>query len=223
MSWVVAIAVVFVVVLKVLEYSTSYHDLVLQSLFFKNSPISVKFETLVKERRSIQEENKSISAQDNYAKWTKNNRKLDKLDKEITELGAQLKAHNEQIKGHLKKVKLLLLTVPFLCFKLWKGKHIVYNLPHHQMFPQLVAGVWSQGWLYLAILPLQLAKSIVTGSSFAIETASFPHMGVSLGIWLWALNNVISNIEFMTMQLWAKPVSKPSKKLEIVTDEIKVD
>lgn len=226
LSWVLVVAVLYFILIKLVHLSEPYHDSWLESLFFKNHPVTLKFHDLIKERKHIRDENKSMSAQDNYAKWTKNNRKLDKLDKEIDDLANQMKANNEKLKGGLKKLKLVLITVPFLLFKLWKGKHIVYNLPDHQMFPQLIAGVWSQGWLFLALLPLQIAKKMLLSSKSAveIETATIPHLGISLGIWLWALERVSSNIEFLIKQFMTNNVQRPaSENLEINVDEIKMD
>lgn len=226
LSWVIVVAVFYFILIKFVHLSKPFHDAWLESLFFKKHPVTLKFHELIKERKQIRDENKSLSAQDNYAKWTKNNRKLDKLDKEIDELAKQLKANNEKVKGGLKKLNLVLITVPFFMFKIWKGKHIVYNLPDHQMFPQLIAGVWSQGWLYIALLPLQIVKQMWFGSKTAvdIETATFPHLGVSLGIWLWALERVSSTIEFLIKQFNANGVKKPkTENLEIKTDEIKMD
>ncbi|KAL3234808.1 Golgi to ER traffic protein 1 [Nakaseomyces bracarensis] len=223
-SWVIFVAVFYFILIKLVHLSQPFHDAWLESVFFKRHPVTVKFHELIKERRKVREENKSLSAQDHYAKWTKNNRKLDKLDKEIDELAGQIKANNEKVKGSLKKLKLVLITVPFLLFKLWKGKHIVYNLPDHQMFPQLIAGVWSQGWLYIALLPLQLVKQTLSGSTVDIETATIPHLGVSLGIWLWALERVSSTIEFMIKQFGSRSIQKPiTENLEIKSDEIKMD
>ncbi|CCD24677.1 GET complex subunit GET1 NDAI_0D03630 [Naumovozyma dairenensis CBS 421] len=219
-NWVIATSLVFVTINKFLQYSTSYHaswmSKIIQHSVHKKSYDD--YHKKLQERLELQEENTTISAQDNYAKWTKNNRKLEKLNEEIKALGIQLKSQQSSIEKQMKKFKLVTLTAPFIILKLWKGKFPVYYLPHSDMFPKIIGGVMSQGWLYLALLPLQILR----GSS-KVETQGEESMAiqvsVSLGIWLWALMTVISTVEFLINQLvFTKEVKKP-----VVIEEEKIN
>lgn len=187
------------------------------------------YEKKLKERLQLQEENHSISAQDNYAKWTKNNRRLEKLNEDLKSLSEQLKVQRNQTTKLLKSVKLVSLTVPFLILKLWKGKFPVYYLPHAEVFPKIIGGVLSQGWLYLGLLPLRILR----GGNKVEELDIVPKVSVSLGIWIWAFTSVLATLEFLVNQfVFTKKLNKPilktapteAEKVEFIThDEVELD
>ncbi|GMM57778.1 GET complex subunit [Maudiozyma humilis] len=206
-NWVLCAAIVFVVAGKVLQYTSAHHEAWVGRLTQGATPAYKAYAAKLHEQKTLQEENHSISAQDNYARWTKNNRKLDKLAGEVKELRAQVLSQQGQGRKLLKNSRLLLLTLPFLGLKLWKGKEIVYYLPSSRLFPHLLNGTWHQGWLFLAMYPLKLVLSRVNSVydvSFVTEKLtvfSGPAVGVSLGIWLWALTSVLASIEFVVNTL----------------------
>ena len=207
MSWVICVSILFILLNKFLQYTTTYHEKWVAA--FSPMPqiriASQKYAAIVKERKHLHDENQSISAQDNYARWTKNNRKLSKLDSDLESLRQNLKQITDAQNGLLKKLKLVGITIPFLILKLWKGKHIVYDLPSKDTYPVIISGVWSQGWLYLGLLPLNILRGIDSSKKIA-------NFGVSLGIWLWALQKTIDTIEFLLQQfLFQKEVDEPVK------------
>lgn len=164
----------------------------------------------LKEKNHLVEANNSISAQDNYAQWTKNNRKLDTLKKEIDQLKENLLEFNKTKLNQWNKLTKVLITLPFLGFKLWKGKQIVYELPSNRCFPSVINGVWHNGFLFVAMAPLNFLRF---GSIHQLAVTETFHFGVSLGIWCWALNTVISTIEFIVNQLFLQEkVQTPSTK-----------
>ena len=227
-NWVLALAIVFLTVTKVLQYTASKHEAWTGKLTQGSTPAYQAYVAKVHEQQALQEENHSISAQDNYAKWTKNNRRLDKLALEVKELKAQVHAQQGQSQKLLKNARLLLLTLPFLGLKLWKGKEIVYYLPSSKLFPHLLNGTWHQGWLFLAMYPLNLVLSRLNNVydvSFVTSKLTVfngPAVGVSLGIWLWAVTSVLGSIEFVinTLVLGEK-LQAPVKQAEKVKKEKK--
>ncbi|CCF58915.1 hypothetical protein KAFR_0F03190 [Kazachstania africana CBS 2517] len=185
---VVIIALFLVAVTKFIDYTAKYHSNWLMALSLKtNSKDTREYNSKLRKQRQLIEENHSISAQDNYAKWTKNNRQLDKLKIELSELDSKIKLNSKNLHAIFHKLKLITLTLPFFVFKIWKGKEIVYYLPTNDTFPYLISGVWNNGWLHLVLTPL----NYILGRQTSMSTK----VGVSFGIWIWALTNVISNIE----------------------------
>ncbi|QLG73319.1 hypothetical protein HG535_0E04030 [Zygotorulaspora mrakii] len=222
-NWVVYVALIYLAINKLLQYTISHHKQWKSKLPFPNVRVSrQRFLEKRHEIRKLQIENRLISAQDNYAQWTKNNRKLTKLEKELSSIKEELTkavAKNDKLLGTLK---LVVLTLPFLALKLLKGKHIVYHLPKSDVFPQLMSGVWTKGWLYLGLAPLQMLR----GRS--MSAVSITEVGVSLGIWLWALQRVVDTIEFLIKQLFLESaVTRPEPKVqevhEINSDKIELD
>lgn len=211
-NWVVYACVFFVLLSKLLEYTSSYHDkwIAQLSLSPQTRNVSQKYHETLQQRVRLQEENHSISAQDNYARWTKNNRKLSQLDKQLAGLREQLQATNASSKKFLSNVRLIGLTIPFWIVKIWQRSHIVYRLPRADMFPRLVTGVWARGWLFIALAPLNFVRK----GSF--QSLDFADTGVSLGIWIWALQKTVNTVEFLVKQLIlqekvAPPKGEPSK------------
>lgn len=225
-NWVIFVALFFLFVNKALQYTLAHHKQWKSKLPFPN--VRVIRQKFIKKRQEItklQIANRSISAQDNYAQWTKNNRKVTQLEKELSAIKVELTAavaKNDKLLGRLKLVS---LTLPFLGLKLLKGKHIVYHLPKSNVFPKLMSGVWTKGWMYLALAPLQMFRSR------SMSTATITEVGVSLGIWLWALQRVIDTIEFLVSELLLAPaVQKPKTKNveeekvhEINSDNVELD
>ncbi|QLL32931.1 hypothetical protein HG536_0D04530 [Torulaspora globosa] len=226
-NWVVYLSLLFVVVNKLLQYTTRYHEKWASHFALPNvRAAGRRYQRTLSEHQKLVSVNRSISAQDDYARWTKNNRKLTLLEKELQSLKEELGRASAQNKQLLGRLRLLSLTLPFLALKLWKGKHVVYYLPRAELFPKVVSGVWSQGWFYVALLPLRLLKRQSIGA------ASVTDVGVSLGIWLWALQRVIDTFEFLIKQLLLAPVvlHPPSSggkengaKHEITSDRIDLD
>lgn len=235
MHWAAAVAILFVVVTKFLQYTAKYHDKWISQMA-PGTELSKKYLVKMKERHELKEFNNSISAQDNYAKWTKNNRKLDSLDKEINDLKNDIQSQNKAFQGHLHKLRLLTITVPFFVFKIVYGKVPVYKLSSSTsaLFPTFVTGVWSQGWLYVILHPLRTISQKWHIMESRFGTAKFDAMalqGVSLGIWVWALMNVISGLEFIINQLFLAPKMEPpaavetqeEKNLDILDDVVILD
>ncbi|QLQ79811.1 hypothetical protein HG537_0C04600 [Torulaspora globosa] len=225
-NWVVYVSLLFVVLNKVLQYTSGYHEKLSSYLGLPNvGGVGRKYRTTLLEYQKLSSVNRSISAQDDYARWTKNNRKLNQLEKELQGLKEELSKQSARNRKLLGKLRLVSLTLPFLGLKLWKGKHVVYFLPRAELFPKFVSGVWSQGWFYVALLPLRLLKRQSVG------TASTTEVGVSLGIWLWALQRVIDTVELLIKQLVLTPVVAPplssgaeqNVKHEITSDRIDLD
>lgn len=220
-NWVVYVSLLFVALNKLLQYTASYHDSWGSRLALPNvKAAGDKYRQVLAEHQKLAASNRAVSAQDDYARWTKNNRKLTQMENELKRLKEQLAAATAQNKQMLGKLRLVSLTLPFLALKLWKGKHVVFYLPKSNVFPKVISGVWSQGWLYLALAPLKL----ITGKS--VVTASTAEVGVSLGIWLWALQRVIDTLEFLLKQLLLTPAMKrPSvgEKHEITSDKVALD
>lgn len=180
----------------------------------KFNPYFPQLTTKLKEQTVLVETNNSISAQDNYAQWTKNNRKLDQLKKEIGELKENLIQFNKSKISLWNKLNKLVITIPFLLFKLWKGKSIVYRLPSNQVFPSVINGVWHNGFLFVALAPLNWIRHGTIHPQTLSTENNFISFGVSLGIWCWALNTVISTIEFIVNQLFIR-----DKVIEPTTNE----
>lgn len=226
-DWVVYVSLLFVVVNKVLQYTAGYHEKWASKFALPNvRAAGRRYQRTLAQHQKLVAVNRSISAQDDYARWTKNNRKLTLLERELQGLKEELRRASVQNKQLLGRLRLLSLTLPFLALKLWKGKHVVYYLPRAEVFPKIVSGVWSQGWFYVALLPLRLLKKQSVG------TASATDVGVSLGIWLWALQRVIDTVEFLIRQLLLAPVVVPplssggkhnDAKHEITSDKIDLD
>lgn len=220
-NWVIYVSLLFVALNKLLQYTASYHDSWGSRLALPNvKAAGNKYREVLAEHQKLAASNRAVSAQDDYVRWTKNNRKLTQMENELKRLKEQLAAATAQNKQMLGKLRLVSLTLPFLALKLWKGKHVVFYLPKSNVFPKVISGVWSQGWLYLALAPLKL----VTGKS--VVTASTAEVGVSLGIWLWALQRVIDTLEFLLKQLLLTPaMARPSvgEKHEITSDKVALD
>ncbi|QHS73304.1 GET complex subunit GET1 [Saccharomyces paradoxus] len=218
MHWAAAVAVFFIVVTKFLQYTNKYHEKWI-SKFAPGNELSKKYLAKIKERHELKEFNNSISAQDNYAKWTKNNRKLDSLDKEINNLKDGIQSENKAFQAHLHKLKLLTLTVPFFVFKIVYGKTPIYQLSSSTstLFPTFVSGVWSQGWLYVILHPLRTISQkwhIMEGKFGVSKFDGVALQSVSLGIWVWALMNVLNGIEFIVNQLFLTPNMEPPASTE---------
>lgn len=213
---VVIIALVFTVLSQLNSYlSDDLKNYVCNKFNPYFPPLSAK----LKEQTSLIETNNSISAQDNYAQWTKNNRKLDKLKQEISELKENLLQFNRNKISQWNKLTKIGITLPFILFKLWKGKQIVYVLPSNKIFPSMINGILNNGFLFLVLGPLNWLRhghvhhNVLSSDKMVEENVlSF---GVSLGIWCWALNTVISTVEFIINQLFLKQkevVPPPSKE-----------
>lgn len=198
--WVIAIVLLFTLLNWCFQ-----HDLISLNFVFNSfNPYLPLFTKNLQEQKRLTTLNNSISAQDQYATWTKNRRQLDKLKVESDKLKEQIKQFNANCNKFFKMGKLGLITVPFLIFKIWKGKHIIYNLPSNNMWPILINGIWNQGFLYVVLTPLNYLR---TGSFNKVDQVE---IGVSLGIWCWALNSVLSNIEFIINKLYLQPeMTKP--------------
>ncbi|SMN22545.1 similar to Saccharomyces cerevisiae YGL020C GET1 Subunit of the GET complex [Maudiozyma saulgeensis] len=211
-NWVLATTLVFVIITKFLQYSVNYHESWVSKFTQSNTSSYKDYMSKLHEQKILQEENHSISAQDNYAKWTKNNRKLDKLAIELKTLKTQIHEQASNSQKFLKTCKLIGLTLPFFALKMWKGKEIVYYLPSNKMFPHLFNGTWHQGWLFVAMYPLDFVLSKinnvydVTFIASKVPVYKGTAVGVSLGIWVWALTNVLASIEFVINQLFLAPV-----------------
>ncbi|CAR29491.1 hypothetical protein ZYGR_0AD01730 [Zygosaccharomyces rouxii] len=233
-GWIVYCCIFFILLGKVLEYTSSYQDKWFTKLTLtpEARKLNSQYHELLSERLRLQEENHSISAQDNYARWTKNNRKLGELDKKLGTIRDKLQETNTSSKKVFGRVKLIGLTIPFWILKIWQRSHVVYHFPKQDLFPKLVTGVWARGWLYLALGPLQYLRN----GSLNIQDYA-PH-GVSLGIWIWALQATINTLEFLVKQvILEKPVSPPPQKsksatkaetkrpekLEITDDKVELD
>lgn len=229
-GWIVYCCVFFIFVGKILEYTSSYHDR--WSAKFTVTPEARKLRTeysrLLLERQGLREENGSISAQDNYARWTKNNRKLGEMEKKLDAIRGKLQESNASSKKFFGSVKLIGLTIPFWILKIWQRNYLVYHLPKQDLFPKLLSGVWARGWLYLALGPLQYLRN------GALSIQDHVSLGVSLGIWIWALQTTISTIEFLVRQLiLTKAVNAPPQNvksedkkpqhLEIIDDKVELD
>lgn len=167
---------------------------------------------LVAKRFQLRKENNKISAQDEYARWTKNNRKLEALDRDIATAKNELEEHRKQVASLGRRLRTLMITMPLLVLRVWRGKHIVFELPHACMFPNVVSHVLARGWLALALIPLDYVRPQVSSSNVKLQGA------VSLGIWVWALNNVITTVDFLITQGMApkvpKPVQQPLREAE---------
>lgn len=185
----------FIAVNKLLDYTKPYHKPIVSHLTTSES--QKHYSRLLKEKLKLQEEQRSISAQDHYAKWTKNNRRMDNLDKELDSLKKKLREDTEAMGKRLRQLKLVALTLPFFVLKIWKGKNVVYYLPAQGMFPKFIEGVWSNGWGHIAFTPLKYLKK--GDSNVALENVE---VGVSLGIWCWAVLKVINTIEFVVKTLF---------------------
>lgn len=212
------VALLFITIQKFLQYSESYHDRWLTTVSLYNTSTFKTYREKLHEQKELTDINNSISAQDNYAKWTKNNRKLEKLSSELKELKEKMAVESRQLKKATGTIKLLTLKLPFLVLKLWKGKEIVYYLPSDKLFPFFINGVLHQGWLFLAMRPLQILLELTSNFidlSFVeskIKIFSGTHVGVSLAIWIFALGIVLDSIEFIVKTLvLQKPVAKPVK------------
>ncbi|SJM87746.1 probable Golgi to ER traffic protein 1 [Zygosaccharomyces bailii] len=207
-SWVVYLCLFFIFLTKLLEYTSSYHDRWLSQLSItpQTRRVSQKYHETFQQRVNLQEENRSLSAQDNYARWTKNNRKLSELDKQLAKLREELQMSTASSRKFFSNAKLLGLTVPFWIVKIWKRGHIVYSLPRADLFPKIVNGVWARGWLYLVLAPLNFLRK----GSFV--TADYVNVGVSLGIWIWALQKTVNTVEFLVQQLLLNDVVPPPKE-----------
>lgn len=206
--------VFFIFLGKILEYTASYHDKWITQLTLtpQARKLDSQYRELILQRQKLQEENYSISAQDNYARWTKNNRKLDELDRKLNTLRSELQGANASSKKIFGNLKIIGLTIPFWILKIWQRNHVVYHLPKQDLFPKLVTGIWARGWFYLALGPFQYLKN----GSLSIQ--DYVPLGVSLGIWIWALQTTITTIEFLVKQLiLEKPVTPPSKKPSTVS------
>lgn len=225
-NWVIYLSLFFVFVGKLLEYTSRYHERWVSHLAFPNVRVAgEKYGQKLAAYQELHAANRLVSAQDDYARWTKNNRRLTQLEKELNSLKQQFSDASGKNKHILGRLRLLTLTLPFLALKLWKGKHIVYNLPRPDVFPKFLSGLWSQGWLYLGLAPLRMLK----GSS--ISASNLTEVGVSLGIWIWALQRVIETIEFLVRQILLSPtIVKPpatattqDKIHEITDDDVELD
>lgn len=222
---VVYVSLLFVALNKLLQYTATYHDSWGSRLALPNvRAAGDKYRQVLAEHQRLTKLNRSVSAQDDYARWTKNNRKLTQMENELKRLKEQLGSATAQNKQILGRLRLVSLTLPFLALKLWKGKHVVYYLPKSNVFPKVISGVWSQGWLYLALAPMRL----LTGKP--VVTASAAEVGVSLGIWLWALQRVIDTVELLVKQLLlTSPVMQPAvpeksgQNHEITSDRVALD
>lgn len=194
--WVIATVLLF----TLLNWFLAHDLLNLNFIFNRFNPYLPLFTANLQEQKKLNDLNNSISAQDQYALWTKNRRQLDKLKAESEKLKEQIKQYNNNCNKFFKLSKLGLVTVPFFLFKIWKGKHVIYNLPSNDMWPILINGIWNQGFLYVVLTPLNYLR---TGS---FNKVNHVDIGVSLGIWCWALNSVIAKIEFMINKLYLQPV-----------------
>ncbi|EDO17123.1 hypothetical protein Kpol_1025p44 [Vanderwaltozyma polyspora DSM 70294] len=225
MNWVIIAALFFVIINKLLQYTSRYQEAWINKFSISSdiSSLSKEYSKLSAERLKIKEENQSISAQDNYARWTKNNRKLTKLEGELEKLRSNLKIAKDSQSKLFNRLKLLTLTLPFMILKLWKGKFIVYDIPTKDTFPVIVNGVLSQGLLYIPLLPINFLRGIDPNKHILVP-------GVSLGIWLMALTKTIDTVEFIVKQLVFQPVvSKQVKEktkekvVELKTTEAELD
>lgn len=225
-NWVIYLSLFFVFVGKLLEYTSTYHERLVSNLAFPNvREAGEKYGQKLSAYQELQAANRLVSAQDDYARWTKNNRRLTQLEKELNSLKQQFNDASGKNKHILGRLRLLTLTVPFLALKMWKGKHIVYNLPRPDIFPKFLSGLWSQGWLYLGLAPLRML------TSRSVSTSTLTEAGVSLGIWIWALQRVIETIEFLVKQILLNPVvvqppmtaTKQDKIHEITDDDVELD
>lgn len=215
-TWVLGTTLMFIIITKFLQYTVNYHESWVSKYTLGSTTAYKDYMSKLHEQKLLQEENHSISAQNNYAKWTKNNRKLDKLASDLKQLKSQIHEQSAKSQQLLKTLKLVGLTLPFFALKMWKGKEIVYYLPTNKMFPHLFNGTWHQGWLFVAMYPLDFAlKQInnvydVTFIASKVPVYKGTAVGVSLGIWVWALTNVLGSIEFVINQLFLTPtVSEP--------------
>lgn len=218
---VVVIALVFTVLSQLNSYLS---DDLKNHICNKFNPYFPQLSTKLKEQANLIETNNSISAQDNYAQWTKNNRKLDKLKKEINELRESLLQFNKNKISQWNKLTKIGITFPFILFKLWKGKQIVYILPSNNIFPSMINGILNNGFLFIVLGPLNWLRnghmhSNVLSSDEIVEE-SILSFGVSLGIWCWALNTVISATEFIVNQLLlTQKAVAPSPSKQAATDK----
>lgn len=203
---IVIIALVFTVLSQLNSYLS---DDMKNRICDRFNPYFPQLSTKLREQAKLIEVNNSISAQDNYAQWTKNNRKLDKLKKEINELREKLLQFNKSKINQWNKLTKICITIPFILFKLWKGKQIVYNLPSNKIFPSMINGILHNGFLFVVLGPLNWLRYGTMHSN--IQSSLSPEekseenilsFGVSLGIWCWALNTVISTVEFIINQLF---------------------
>lgn len=233
-GWIVYLCIFFIFFGKILEYTSSYHDRWFANLTLtpEARKLDGQYRSFLLERQRLREENNSISAQDNYARWTKNNRKLGELDKKLNTVRNQLQENNASSKKIFGKIRLIGLTIPFWILKIWQRNHVVYHFPKQNLFPKLITGVWARGWLYLALGPLQYLRN------GALNIHDYVPLGVSLGIWIWALQTTINTLEFLVKQLiLTKSVNPPPQKtkpgteselknlqkLEITDDKVELD
>lgn len=152
----------------------------------------VELEQKQREFARVTKERKSISAQDQYARWTKLNRQADKLKDEV----AKLKEATTASKGSVGRIVgygiMLTTTVPLWFFRVWYRKAVLFYFP---------AGVLPYHVEWFLALPF-----ITTG-------------GVGLTIWMMAVNNVLSCVEFLVKFPFEPAVPKPDPKVASAAPE----
>lgn len=212
----VLIALLLTFIVQLLNWTTTYHAGLI-SKFFPNNAIN-EYAKLAKQRQELHTVNSKLSAQDDYAKWTKNNRNLSKLDKQLNDMSVKIKSLDANRSHILKRVKLVALTLPLIAIKLLHGKKIVYSMDDTTVFPQLVGGIWEKGFMSAALLPLHLWQN-----NFTLERKE--GTVICLGIYLWALSNFLSNLEFIFETVVTKPITKPEAPISttIETDLVELD
>ncbi|KAF5212878.1 GET complex subunit get1 [Clavispora lusitaniae] len=144
-----------------------------------------KFVALAQKREElvrVNKERRAISAQDEYAKWTKLNRQFDKLNSEVNDLAEATSSEKAQISKLVNLAIAATTTAPIWFSRIWYRKVVLFYLPP-KVFPYYIEWVLA--------LPF-----IVTG-------------GVGLTVWMFALNSVLSSLEFLIKFYLEEPVKKP--------------
>lgn len=158
-----------------------------------------KFAKLAAKRKEfvdINKERRSISAQDQYAKWTKLNRQLDAVSAEMKTLGDEMSVEKAQFTKLLDLVIMALTTAPIWFSRYWYRKNVLFYFP---------TGVLPSKVEWFLALPF-----MSTGA-------------VGLTIWMFAVNSVLSSVEFLVTFLLLEHVEKPVKASQKVSEVKEVD
>ncbi|KAH3901708.1 GET complex subunit GET1 SCDLUD_001480 [Saccharomycodes ludwigii] len=225
MDFHIYLTLLFIFIIRLTKHITVPESLI--TAIFAPSAYNVQlkeYNELLKQRRELNNEQNLLSAKDHYAKWTKNNRKLDKLNKEISSKGEQLLNMKNTFINNAGKYKVILITLPFFFVKFYFGKRLVYSFnttdigTHNnidKMFPKYFQVLCTVGWFGLPILFIKkflleiFGENSTLGMKLAGNNNFLLTSGVSLGIWIWALEKIIDEIEFVVQNLFVK-IDKPT-------------
>ncbi|KAL6937461.1 hypothetical protein ACO0RG_003970 [Hanseniaspora osmophila] len=181
------------------------------------------YQKILNEKTELKAEQSSISAQDQYAKWTKNNRRLEKMDKELSAKKTLIQSFKTVADQRTKYLKIALVTAPFFIVKFYYGKKLVYLFEEDHLSPMLPKPLQVVCTLGFVGVPMAIVKKVLSEilgkKTASTESAVLATSGVSLGIWIWALEKIISEIIFVYKNIFVK-IDEPktlNNPVEIVT------